>query len=583
MKNNKIMGYAKGLKRYFIIAIIASIFTAIFNAVTPQIIRIAIDSVIQDVQKVDSAYKLLAMVAVLIFAALLSGLSTYISRVSAAKGSEAFIKRLKDGLYIHMQKLPLEFHVKHQTGDMIQRCTSDTDVIRNFIAVQLMQVFRTLFMVIFALGIMFTMNVKLSLITMIFAPIVAIYSTVFYSSIAKRFLIADEAEGALSSVVQENLTGVRVVRAFGRQRFEMEKFEKANDAFANSWIRLGRITGVYWGVGDLITGIQIAAVATLGIIETVNGVITVGEFLAFIAYNQSLIWPIRSMGRILSDMSKTGVSFKRVQYILDANEEEEEENMKIPSNHDIKFEQVSFSYIQGKEVLKNLNFEIKSGQTVGILGGTGSGKSTLIHLLNRLYELSENQGRITIGKINIKDISRSWLRQQIGMVLQEPFLFSRTIKANIKAADPERSDEDMRACAAIACVDESIMGFAKGYETLVGERGVTLSGGQKQRIAIARMLMQNSPIMIFDDSLSAVDSETDVKIQHALRDELKDRTVIIISHRVSTLMKADQIIVLDEGKLVQMGNHETLMKGKGIYYETYHMQMQTELGKGEVS
>ena len=553
---------------------LASLITTVFNALTPQIFRFTIDSVLEGNDYPYLAEHLWIMALILVGVALFSGAAMYVSRYHTAKAGENFAKNMRDALFAHVQKLPMKWHDKHQTGDIIQRCTSDVEVIRNFVVTQLLEVFRTVFLVAVSFSIMVSMNVKLSLIVLLFVPLVVAYSGIFYRLIARRFTDADEAEGALSTVVQENATGVRVVRAFGREKFEMERFREKNDIFANLWIRLGTLSGLYWGVGDLITGLQVVTIIVLGAVEAVHGTITVGEFIAFASYNTTLVWPIRGLGRILSDMSKAGVSFERVDYIIRAAEEAyQEESREENTTFDIRFSHVNFAYEEGHPVLSNLDFSIPQGSTLGILGGTGSGKSTLVQLLNRLYELQEGQGEITLGGKNIREIPLEWLRNNIGIVLQEPFLYSRTIKENIAASVPDATMEEIRQAAKIACVDDTIMSFPDGYDTLVGERGVTLSGGQRQRVAIARMLLQKAPIMIFDDSLSAVDSQTDAKIRKALSESCKNATVILISHRITTLMGADQILVLNQGKIQEQGTHEELISRDGIYCQVYEIQM----------
>ena len=569
-----ILRYFKGAKKYFLAAVLASLITTVFNALTPQIFRFTIDSVLEGNDYPYLAEHLWIMALILVGVALFSGAAMYVSRYHTAKAGENFAKNMRDALFAHVQKLPMKWHDKHQTGDIIQRCTSDVEVIRNFVVTQLLEVFRTVFLVAVSFSIMVSMNVKLSLIVLLFVPLVVAYSGIFYRLIARRFTDADEAEGALSTVVQENATGVRVVRAFGREKFEMERFREKNDIFANLWIRLGTLSGLYWGVGDLITGLQVVTIIVLGAVEAVHGTITVGEFIAFASYNTTLVWPIRGLGRILSDMSKAGVSFERVDYIIRAAEEAyQEESREENTTFDIRFSHVNFAYEEGHPVLSNLDFSIPQGSTLGILGGTGSGKSTLVQLLNRLYELQEGQGEITLGGKNIREIPLEWLRNNIGIVLQEPFLYSRTIKENIAASVPDATMEEIRQAAKIACVDDTIMSFPDGYDTLVGERGVTLSGGQRQRVAIARMLLQKAPIMIFDDSLSAVDSQTDAKIRKALSESCKNATVILISHRITTLMGADQILVLNQGKIQEQGTHEELISREGIYRQVYEIQM----------
>ena len=541
-KAELIFRFLKGSKKYFAMAVAASFITTILNALIPQIFRFTVDSVLEGKEHRWLSEHLWTIAGFLICVAILSGAALFVSRLYTAKAGENFAKNMRDSLFTHVQRLPVKWHDRHQTGDIIQRCTSDVEVIRNFVVTQLLEVFRTVFLIAVSFSIMLSMNVKLSMLVLIFVPVVAAYSVIFYRLIAKKFTWADEAEGELSTVVQENATGVRVVRAFGREMFEMERFHEKNNAFANLWIKLGTMSGLYWGTGDFITGLQVIAVIVFGAIEAVHGELSVGEFIAFASYNTTLVWPVRGLGRILSEMSKAGVSFERVNYILAASEEEygEEKETKTEDERsceeqfDIEFAHVDLGYNKEKKVLDDVTFTIPQGTTLGILGGTGSGKSTVIQLLNRLYELSEGNGKITIGGRDIREIPLKELRKKIGIVLQEPFLYSRTIRENICASRPDATFEEIREAAKIACVDEAIMNFPDGYETLVGERGVTLSGGQRQRVAIARMLLQKAPIMIFDDSLSAVDSQTDAKIRKELESKCRDATVILISHRITT-------------------------------------------------
>lgn len=577
MKNRKIqltLRFFKGAKRYFIVAVIASFITTVFNSLTPQIFRFTIDSVLDGDKYPYLAEHLWMIAGVLVGVAMLSGVSMFFSRFFTARAGENFAENMRNALYAHVQRLPSAWHDKNQTGDIIQRCTSDVEVIRNFVVTQLLEVFRTVFLIGVSFAMMWSMNRKLSGIVLLFVPVIVVYSAVFYRLIARRFTDADEAEGELSTVVQENATGVRVVRAFGREQYEMERFRKKNDAFAKLWIRLGTLSGFYWGMGDLITGLQVITVIVAGALEAVNGNISVGEFIAFASYNTALVWPVRGLGRILSDMSKAGVSFERVDHIIKAEEEAYGRKEEAPlSDFDISFSHVSFAYEEGQKVLSDVSFHIPQGKIFGILGGTGSGKSTVTQLLARFYELKEGEGSISLGGQDIREIPLEILRRNVAMVLQEPFLYSRTIKENIAASNPDATFEEIRNAAKIACVDDAIMSFPDGYDTLVGERGVTLSGGQRQRVAIARMLLQKAPVLIFDDSLSAVDAETDSLIRKALSVHMKGSTVILISHRITTLMAADEIMVLKQGRAEEMGTHSELIAKNGIYRKIYEIQM----------
>ena len=582
------MPFTKGLRRHFILALVSIIVAVFANYMTPQVIRVTVDSVINDtpfnlpgfltswIEALGGREFLrqnivLCALASLIFA-VLSGVTTYLSRLHMAKGCEGTVTRIRDTLFSHIQRLPYAWHNLNQTGDIIQRCTQDVDLIRNFISDQLLELVRVIVLIAVSLALMFSMNVPLALIALIFIPIVVGYSLIFFVIVGNRFRVADEAEGVLTAIVQENLTGVRVVRAFGRERFEKDKFNRQNDLFSDMWVRLGRVMGLNWGLGDLLSGLQVITILAAGIFFVVDGAITEGEYLAFIAYNSMLVWPTRSLGRLLSELSKTGISSKRLFEILDAEPERVAENpVEPPMDRDIAFKNVNFSYGTTGEVLHDISFTVPAGTTLGILGSTGSGKSTLTYLLDRLYELPEGAGTITIGGVDIRNISLAHLRRHIGIVLQEPFLFSKSFKDSISDGSDRHDLESVREYARLAVIDDTIGSFAEGYDTQIGERGVTISGGQKQRVAIARMLMQDTPIKIFDDSLSAVDMETDAKIRESINKNVRG-TTIIIAHRITTIMNADQIIVMDKGRIVQRGTHETLSKTDGIYKRIYDTQ-----------
>ena len=500
----------------------------------------------------------------------------YFFKLSNSIAAENLVLNMRRMLFSHIQRLPFKWHGENQTGDIIQRCTSDVDMVKRFLSEQMTAVLRIIILIVLSLIFMFSMNTTLAFIALASIPVIVLYSAIFHRHISKNFEACDEAEGLLSAITQENLTGVRVVRAFGREEYERERFKKQSGIYAKLWVKLNKLFSLFWGTGDAISGIQVMLIIVVGTVICVNGDMTVGDFVAFISYNSMLVWPVRQLGRVISQMSQAGIALDRIAYIMDSEEEQDKENAKATEvSGDIVFDNVSFSYDGKTKILDGVSFTVKKGTTYGILGSTCSGKSTLMYLLDRLYELPENSGKITVGGVDISEIPMATLRTNIGIVMQEPFLFSRTIAENIGITGND-SEESIKNAARIACLDETVESFTDGYRTVVGERGVTLSGGQKQRTAIARMLTQNTPIMIFDDSLSAVDAETDVKIRKALREKTADATVILISHRTATLMHADSILVLDKGKVTDIGTHGELISRDGLYKTIYDIQMQNK-------
>ena len=587
--------FLNGSKKFFLASVLAAAVTALADMINPQIIRAAVDCAIGGEEGNFPAFvmelvnriggfsylgrHLWIMALAIIIVATFQVLSQYAFRVFNTKASETLVKSMRDQLFCHIERLPFAWHMKNRTGDIIQRCTSDIDTTKNFLSEQLTSIFRIIILLALSMTFMFSMHPQLTVIALIPMPVILIYSFRFHKKIHDGFIDCDENEGKLSAMAQENLTGVRVVRAFGRERAEIDKFQKQNDHYTGLWIKMAKVMSKFWSSSDVLSGIQVMLIVVFGAYFCVQGSMLEGEYIAFISYNSMLVWPIRQLGRMISEMSKAGVSIDRVFYIMNSPvEQDDPEATEAPMNGDICFEHVNFSYENAPQMLHDINFTMKAGTTLGILGGTGSGKSTMMLLLDKLYELDPDGGRITIGGTDIRKIKTEHLRRSIGMVLQEPFLFSRTIAENIGIASPRLDMEKIRAAAKAAALDETVVSFAQGYETMVGERGVTLSGGQKQRAAIARTLIQDVPILIFDDSLSAVDTETDAKIRQAISQRFGQASVILISHRITTLSSADKILVLDHGRIVEEGTHDELKIGGGIYQKIY----ETQTGSQEV-
>lgn len=576
-----------GNKMLYVGAIIAVALSTLISMLPPLVIRFTIDSIIggQKMQVpiwvqsiVDAiggknviAHNLWICGALVVGISIGNGFFLYVKGRWGAIAAESTAQNIRNKLYDHLQELPYNYHVKAETGDLIQRCTSDVETIRRFLANQFVEIGRAVFTLIFAFSIMLSLNVQMTLISMAIVPFIFVFSIIFFMKIQSAFRLSDEAEGQMSNVLQENLTGVRVVRAFGRQAFENDKFEKKNSNFRDLTYRLIRLMAWFWSTSDLMIMFAMGIVLVTGVYWTVSGAISLGTLVVFTSYEGMLLWPVRQMGRILADMGKSMVSLNRIDEILRQPIDPKSDHEGTPNiDGDIEWKNVNFEYESNRPILQDISFTAKKGQTIAILGPTGSGKSSLVHLMQRLYDYKS--GSITVGGVELKDIDKKWLRKNIGIVLQEPFLFSKSIKENIAIAVPNAQEEEIFTAAEAACVHTVINEFDNGYDTTVGEKGVTLSGGQKQRVAIARALIRKTGILIFDDSLSAVDTETDAAIRDALKERSRDVTTFIISHRITTLCEADLILVLEHGRLVQSGTHEELVGVPGLYKRIWDIQ-----------
>lgn len=586
--NWKLVGeLLQGRRRYLVFATISVFLSTAFSYAVPYVTSFTLDYVIQGITTSTPKFLLnfveslggrdyfvrslfLCGAALFVFTGL-NCIFTYTRRQNIAFASEGMATKLRNRLYRHLEDVPYDYHKHASTGDLVQRCTSDVDTVRKFVHLQLMEIVRTFVMFFLAAAVMFSVNVKMTLISMAFLPFLTIGSFVYFKYVQMYFTASDEAEGALSTMLQENLTGMRVVRAFGQQKSEIDKFTALNATYRTTTYQLIKLLGFYWGLSDSVGYIQILLSLCMGVLGVYRGTFTLGNVALFTTYVAMLTWPVRQLGRILADLGKAGVSLGRLDEILSAPVEQEPGKALTPDlAGDIVFENVCFGYDRYNDVLDGVSFTAKPGQTIAILGATGSGKTSLVQLLQRLYV--RTAGSITIAGTDVNDIEHGHLRRNIGIVLQEPFLYSRSILENIRICAPCSTNEDVYRAARTASVHEVIQSFENGYETVVGERGVTLSGGQQQRVAIARTLMQDARILIFDDSMSAVDSETDAAIRRSLFSLNQDGITFLISHRITTLREADMILVLEDGRITQQGTHAELIAQTGLYRRIAEIQ-----------
>ena len=510
--------------------------------------------------------------------ALLESSFAFGSTALASQTAEGITRRLRNYLYDHIQHLSFTYHSKTKTGELIERSTSDVDALRRFFSDQAIGIGRILILFIINFIALLNLNVKLALISIIVIPFILAVSIYLFKKVTKAYESYQEQEAILSTTLQENLSGVRVVKAFSRQFYEIEKFEKDNWEKYVRGKKLLLMHSLFWPVSDILCGAQLLAGYLVGAIMAINGEISAGTYIAYIGLVIYIIYPLRNLGRVIVQTSTGLVSYGRVMDIIKENREPLDLGDYQPEGSlkgQFEFQDVTFEYEPGDHTLEQISFQVKPGQVIALLGSTGSGKSTLVNLLPRFYEYTS--GRIMLDDVELNRYPRKYLRQQIGIVEQEPFLFSRTIRENITyGVGREVDDKEVEQAARAAAIHDVILKFQEGYQTLVGERGVTLSGGQKQRVTIARTILKNPRILILDDSTSSVDTETEVEIREALQNLMKERTTFIIAHRIQSVANADLILVMDQGHVIQQGIHSDLIQQEGVYQQIFNIQTRIE-------
>lgn len=586
-KTNSLWSITDGQRARYGRAVLAMAGASLFMFSAPLIGGFAIDVV--DTHRVDAGTPLLAMAAealggsdALTWYLWLSGAATllvtavgsvflYFRGRLAALTSETIVKGIRDELYRRLHHLHARYYDDADTGDLVQRCSSDVETVRVFLSSDVVEIGRAIILVLIATPILFWLDSRLAWVSLVLMPFLTVFAYVFFAKVKEVFQITDEAEGAMTAVLQENLTGIRVVRAFARQDFEIEKFAAKNQAFRDHNHRLIRLMGIYWATSDLFALGQVGLVLFFGGFWLMDSSLSVGTLFTFMMLEGMVIWPVRQLGRVLTDTGKAVVSLGRINDILT----EPEESLEPTPAHgraegEIVIEHLDFEYEPGRPVIRDLNLTIRAGECLAIVGAPGSGKSTLIRLLLRLYGYSK--GSIRLDGHELAQVNRQWLRSQIGVVMQDPFLYSGSIEANLKVGRPDANRDHIVQACDDAAISDAIANFPGGYDAMVGERGVTLSGGQRQRLALGRAFVKDPPVLVLDDSLSAVDTGTEQRILKALDARRGRHTTIIIAHRLSSVIHADRIMVLDEGRCVQLGDHATLVAQDGPYRRLCQLQ-----------
>ena len=591
-------------KPFYILSGVLLILSTSIRMLEPKVLQIAVDKIIVYFQSGKKTIKvsedwitnlfynylpelkienldviLIYLGIVFLLISLMRGLLMFLSSAITASSTEKATKKLRDRLFSHIQALPIAYHSKTPTGELIQRCTGDVETIRKFASTQLVEVLRMIAIFSTAFFMMATINLTYAFIAIALVPFIAIGSVVFFRKESKVWNQHEKEQDKLSVLIQENLSGIRVVKAFAKEKYEMDKFTKQNLEKRKWGIKLLRLHTFFWPLSDLFVYTQIAISIFAGGYYALTNQISVGEFVAFYSYAMLVTWPMRRLGQLVSEMGMTSVAIKRIYSILDFEAEDytgsKYKGKKLEGN--IEFKNVMFRYDKkvDEHVLNGISFYVKKGEKIALLGPTGSGKSTIISLLMRFFE--PDKGLISIDGKPLKTYSKEYLRSRIGVVLQKPFLFTTTIKDNISYSKPGSQLDDVIDYSRVAQIHDIITDiFPESYDTVVGEKGVTLSGGQKQRVTIARTLLKNPDILILDDSTSSVDTETEFEIQKAMRQLMKGKTTFIIAHRITSIQDVDRIIILDKGKIVESGTHDELIKQNGFYRKIFDIQVSIE-------
>ncbi|WP_234121491.1 ABC transporter ATP-binding protein [Clostridium hydrogenum] len=562
--------YTRKYKNRYILGMIFLILVDILQIIPPKLIGIITDNISNG--KSNTSF-LLKTILCIILIYLLMSISRFMWRMFIIGTSKYIEYDIRNKFFKHIQKLSQDFYSKNKTGDLMSLATNDLNAVRMALGFGIVMITDSSFLSILTICIMLSINVRLTLFSLIPLPLIALSSFIFGKKIYRKFLKVQKSFSNLTDVVQESFSGIRVIKSYVQEKKEFENFTNKNEKNLKTNMSYVKLSSFFSPLIEFISSLSFVVLVGIGGVFVIDGYISLGDFISFNMYLSNLVWPMMAIGGVINTIQRGFASLERIENVLNIEPiiyDKGTENLSS-LNGDIVIKNLSFNY-SGSNVnaLNNINLNIKCGQTLGILGKTGSGKTTLINLLLRLYNVDDNH--IFINNTDINKIPLSFLRENIGVVTQEAFLFSNSISENINLANETLNMDDIISSAKASDVYDNIIDFPDKFNTLVGERGVSLSGGQKQRISISRALIKNPEILIFDDCLSAVDAKTEVKILENLKKAMKNKTSIIISHRISALKNSDIIAVMDNGSITDIGTHETLIKKPGLYREIYEKQ-----------
>ena len=574
----KLWNYVRNYKLYLIGALIFIIFNVLLSMIPGYLNRRIIDDVIT-----EKKMELLAVFLVIyIIVNLLRATVIMVHRYYTESLSQNILRDLKQDLYDHLQQLSFNFFNHNRTGELMSRMTGDMEAVRMLFAEGMFHFVRSIFYVVFVMAVLIPESLKLSLVSLALSPLIGFFAYRLGVRIKPVFRQVRKQYSNLNSTVQENISGIRIVKAFHQQCYEMEKFDEENNDYFTKNYDAAQIWSKYFPIMEFLGGMSTVLLLFYGGRLVIQGEITLGVWMQFNSYLWMLIMPMRLIGHLVNMFSRTSASAERIFDVLETEPEikNNENSIKVDRiKGEVEFENVSLSY-EEEDILKNISFHVSPGETVAIMGATGSGKSSLINLIPRYYEPTE--GRVLIDGIDNRDYDLQDLRSQVSIVMQDVFLFSESIANNIAYGQPGLDLEKIKRAASISSAREFIEEMEGGFEEVIGERGMGLSGGQKQRVSLARAIVEESPILILDDATSAVDLETEHQIQQALEKMDQRSTLFLIAHRISSVRNADQILILDQGKIIERGSHAELIRNKGHYYKMFKEQYKEVIDEEEI-